>query len=85
MIHPSEAYRYLSETVVRHCETVVLGEVDYLTILESAAKAGLRGGILYDALHLHCAQKARCDRIYTFNLTDFVRLAPHLQDKITSP
>ena len=85
MIHPTEAYRYLMETVVPHCETVTLGEDDYLTILESAAKAGLRGGILYDALQLHCAEKARCDRIYTFNLTDFVRLAPHLQNKIVSP
>jgi len=85
MIHPTEAYRYLTETVVAHCETVTLGENDYLAILESAAKAGLRGGILYDAVQLHCAEKARCDRIYTFNLTDFVRLAPQLQNKIVSP
>ena len=85
MIHPTEAYRYLTETVVPHCETVTLAENDYLAILESAAKAGLRGGILYDALQLRCAEKGRCDRIYTFNLTDFVRLAPQLQNKIVSP
>jgi predicted nucleic acid-binding protein len=85
MIHPTEAYRYLTETVVPHCETVTLEEDDYLAILESAAKAGLRGGIVYDALQLRCAEKARCDRIYTFNLTDFVRLAPQLQNKIVSP
>ena len=85
MIHPTEAYRIITETVVRHCETIPLGESDYLAILETAARAGLRGGILYDAVHLHCAEKAHCDRIYTFNLRDFVRLAPQLQNKIASP
>lgn len=85
MITATEAYRYVTETVVPHCESVTLREGDYLSILESAAKAGLRGGILYDALQLYCAEKARCDRIYTFNLEHFVRLAPQLQDKIVSP
>lgn len=85
MIHPTEAYRYITESVVPHCETVSLQENDYLAMLESAAKAGLRGGILYDALQLRCAEKARSDRIYTFNLIDFVRLAPQLQDKIVCP
>jgi len=85
MIHPSEAYRYIKETVVVHCEIVSLQGNDYLAMLESAAKAGLRGGILYDALQLRCAEKARCDRIYTFNLADFARLSPQLQNKIVRP
>jgi predicted nucleic acid-binding protein len=85
MIHPTEAYLFVKETIVPHCETVSLQEKDYLGMLESAAKAGLRGAILYDALQLQCAEKARCDRIYTFNLSHFVRLAPQLQSKIVSP
>ena len=68
-----------------HCETVSLGEIDYLALLESVAKAGSRGGIVYDAIQLQCAVKAACDRIYTFNLKDFIRIAPQLQDKIMSP
>ena len=85
MIHPTEAYRYITESIVRHCEIVDLQKRDYLAMLESAAKAGLRGGIVYDLLQLQCAEKARCDRIYTFNLADFVRLAPQLQNKIGRP
>lgn len=85
MIHPTEAYRYITESIVRHCEIVDLQKRDYLAMLESAAKAGLRGGIVYDLLQLQCAEKARCDRIYTFNLADFVRLAPQLQNKIVRP
>ncbi|PYX34792.1 MAG: VapC toxin family PIN domain ribonuclease [Acidobacteria bacterium] len=85
MIQPTEAYRYLTESVVPHCETVSLGELDYLALLESVAKAGSRGGIVYDAIQLQCAVKAACDRIYTFNLKDFIRIAPQLQNKIMSP
>lgn len=85
MIHPTEAYRYALETVVKHCEVVILNEKDYLGMLESAAEAGLRGGILYDSLQLRCAEKSGCDRIYTFNISDFVRLAPRLGNKILRP
>jgi predicted nucleic acid-binding protein len=85
MVHPAEAYRFVSETVVSHCAVVTLSERDYLATLEAAAKAGLRGGIIYDALHLRCAEKARCDRIYTFNLSDFFQLAPHLGNRILRP
>src|SRR5260370_39571730 len=85
MFHPTEAYRFVSESIAGRCEVVSLVEKDYLATLESAAKAGLCGGILYDALQLRRAEKARCDRIYTFDISHFVRLAPHLGDKILRP
>jgi predicted nucleic acid-binding protein len=85
MVHPTEAYRFVSETIVGRCTVVCLVERDYLATLEAAAKTGLRGGVIYDALQLRCAQKARCDRIYTFNISDFVRIAPHLGKQIVRP
>jgi predicted nucleic acid-binding protein len=85
MVHPTEAYRLVSETIVGRCEVVSLSEKDYLATLAAAAKAGLRGGVIYDALHLRCAEKAGCDRIYTFNIADFVRIAPHLEKRIARP
>jgi len=85
MIRPTEAYRYVKEMIVEHCEVVILHEKDHLATLESAAQAGLRGGIVYDVLQLHCAEKARCDRIYTFNLSHFSRLAPHLGSRLLHP
>jgi predicted nucleic acid-binding protein len=85
MVHPSEAYRFVSETVVRRCEVVALGETDYLATVEATAKAGLPGGIIYDALQLRCAEKAKCDRVYTLNVSDFVRIAPQLAKQIVRP
>ena len=84
-IHPSEAYLFINETVLPHCEVVSLDSKDYLAILETAVKAALRGGVVYDALQLRCAEKSRCDRIYTFNHAHFLRLAPTLRDKISQP
>jgi predicted nucleic acid-binding protein len=85
MFHPTEAYRFVSETIVGNCAVVHLVEKDHLATLEAAAKAGLRGGAIYDALQLRCAEKARCDRIYTFNISNFVRIAPHLGKQIVRP
>jgi len=43
------------------------------------------GGKVYDALLIECARAAACDRIYTFNRTDFERLAPDLQRAVAVP
>ena len=85
MIHPTEALRFIKESILGHCEVVSLHERDYVALLTSAASAGVRGSAFYDALQLHGAEKAGCDRIYTFNVNDFVRLAPQLQARIVRP
>jgi len=85
-VHPAEAGRFLEDNILPHFELVTLSPDDYKQVLSTSAKAGLVGGVVFDALHLHCAQKAACDRIYTFNVKDFRALAPNeLQDKITAP
>ncbi len=44
------------------------------------------GGVVFDALHPHSAQKAGCERVYTFNVEDFRSLAPSgFADKIAAP
>lgn len=85
-VHPSEAGRFLDENVLPYFELIPLSVNDYKTVLRSCTAAGLIGGIVYDRLHLHAAEKANCDRIYTFNIKDFRALAsPELAGKITAP
>jgi len=85
-VHPAEAGRFLEDNITPHFELVTLSSDDYKEVLIASAKAGLIGGLVYDALHLHCARKAECDRIYTFNVKDFRALAADdLQDKISAP
>ena len=41
-------------------------------------------GVVYDALHLIAAERAGCQRIYTYNLAHFNRLKP-LGITVTAP
>jgi predicted nucleic acid-binding protein len=85
-VHPAEAGRFLEDNVTPHFELVTLSADDYKEVLNASAKAGLVADVVYDALHLHCARKSGCERIYTFNVKDFRALAADdLIDKITAP
>lgn len=85
-VHPAEAGRFVEDNILPHFELVTLSPDDYKGVLNACAKAGLIGGVVFDALHLHSAHKAGCERIYTFNVKDFRALAPdELQDKISAP
>jgi predicted nucleic acid-binding protein len=85
-IHPIVANRLLAESVYPYIETVAYSESDYRTVIASTANAGHAGGMIFDALHLWAAQKANCERIYTFNVKHFRMLAPEeLARKITAP
>ncbi len=85
-VHPAEAGRFLEDNIIPYFELVALSSDDYKEVLNASAKAGLVGGMVYDALHLQCARKVGCDRIYTLNVKDFRTLATDdLEDKISAP
>ena len=85
-VHPVEAGRFLDDNVLPYFELIALSASDYKAVLRSCAVSGLIGGMVFDALHLHSAQKAGCERVYTFNVKDFRALAPSgLADKIAAP
>jgi predicted nucleic acid-binding protein len=85
-VHPAEAGRFLTENILPYFELIALSANDYKVVLRSCASSGLIGGVVFDALHLHSAQKAGCDRIYTLNVRDFRLLAPaDLANKIAAP
>jgi len=65
---------------------VCLDEKEYTDVVREAATAGLTGGRIHDAVHLRCARKMTCRRIYTFNLAAFRAIAPpDLEDLISTP
>ena len=85
-IHPVEAARIVIENILPHVEVVSLGKEDYLETLNTMASGGWIGAKIYDALLLRCAARCAAERIYTFNLEDFKKLAPAgLQEKICAP
>ena len=49
---------------------------DYATLVREAAKSGIQGGTIHDAVLLKSAAKSQVGRIYTLNLRHFKAVAP---------
>ncbi len=73
------------DDLTRNISLVSMDGDDYLTIITSAARNGIRGGAVYDAIHMYAAQKAQADNIYTLNEKDFIRVMPELAGKVRQP
>jgi len=85
-LYPSEAWQIIEEMILPHMELVTLSPKEYQDVVRRCAAGGWAGGRIHDAVHLRCAQKAGCDRIYTFNVKDFRALASSdLVGKISAP
>jgi predicted nucleic acid-binding protein len=85
-LYPSEAWEIIERTILPHMDLIALSAKEYREVVLRCAASGWAGGKIHDAVHLHCAQKANCDRIYTFNVKDFRALAPAgFAEKIAAP
>ena len=72
-ILPHEARTIILDGLVSILEIVSLDQVDYLVAVKMVSTLGLSSGAVYDALHLRCAEKEKCERIYTYNTEHFGR------------
>lgn len=85
-VYPLEAWQLLDESVLPHFTLITLTAREYTGLVRQCAREGWTGGRVYDVIHLSCAEKAHCDRIYTLNLRQFLEMAPAaLQGKICLP
>ncbi len=85
-VYPSEAWQIIDQSFLPHLGIVALSAKEYQRVVKGCAANGWAGGRVYDAIHLQCAQKLDCDRIYTFNVKDFRALAPEsLEEKVCAP
>lgn len=85
-IYPAEAWQIIDSMILPHLKLVTLDAKEYQDTVRTCAIQGWTGGKVHDAVHLRCAKKAKCDRIYTFNLRDFRALASDdLRNRITQP
>ena len=73
---PSEAASIIDANVIRFFRLEPVTAAMYQRAVAACAQRGLPG-----VIHLAAA----CDRIYTFNRTDFELLAPDLQPAIAAP
>jgi len=75
-ILPAEARQLVEESLLERLTAVPLTRNDYVDALRRVADGGFASGVVYDALHVCCAERIPVDRILTSNLSDFERLRP---------
>ena len=80
-----QASTLIADNIVKHFSIVALTGKEYSELTLKLGQNNITGGRAYDVLHLTCAEKCRADRIYTFNVRDFIPLAGQLAGKITAP
>ena len=80
-----QASTLIADNIVKHFSVVALTGKEYSELSLKLGQNNIVGGKAYDVLHLTCAEKCGADRIYTFNVRDFVQLAGQLRNIITTP
>ncbi len=81
---PADAARVVAHTAKR-LKAIALTATEYVEAIDGLARLGHSGGMIYDALILGCARKAKARRIYTLNPRHFRLIAPDLAQKILEP
>jgi hypothetical protein len=65
--------------LIPHLEVCDLDSGETLQCLQNAKSGGIRGGRVHDYLHAMAAVKAECERVYTYNVSDFEGLSKELE------
>jgi predicted nucleic acid-binding protein len=84
-ITPNMARLLLQENVEKYATIITLNATDYLALIKRMETLGLSGGVIYDALILRAAEKAKANKLLTLNQRDFLRLCPEHESFIISP
>ena len=75
-IQPTEARAMVNDGLSAKLSVLELSALLYRRAIDRVAARGLASGAVYDALQLVCAEEASCQRLHTYNLGHFLRLAP---------
>jgi predicted nucleic acid-binding protein len=81
----ASAARLIEESVVPYVQAQTLGGKDMLAALAECHARGVRGGAIYDWLHLAAARKAGAEVLITLDLRDFRSLARPGDPRIEAP
>ena len=66
-----EVARAIERTILPRVSTVNLTSAEHLAAIREAQSRGVRGGAIYDYLHLVAARKIGAERLYTLDVDDF--------------
>ena len=70
--------------ILEHLSIVALTTDEYVLAIQEAARDGVAGATIYDALLARCATKAQADVIYTWNVKHFQQF-PEIRSRVRTP
>ncbi|MDP3829949.1 MAG: PIN domain-containing protein, partial [Ignavibacteriaceae bacterium] len=83
-ITPIIAKQLIENNVKNIAKTIYLTDEDAFKIVDKMFDSNFSGGIIYDAIVVECALKAKVDEILTLNSKDFLRLTDKISIKVTT-
>lgn len=72
---PSVALKTLTESFLSRTTIIILSAEEYIEVVKNAAKSGITGGAIHDAIIAQCARKGGATKILTLNYRHFIRFA----------
>jgi predicted nucleic acid-binding protein len=75
---PNVAAASLIESFARVIMLKDISTAIYLSVISQAQKRGVQGGLIYDAIHAEMARRNGVRLLITYNVTNFVHVAPDL-------
>lgn len=76
-IAPADAARMVDD-LAKALRIETLPATAYQPLISVAPAKGIRGGMIYDALHAQTARNSGCSEIHTLNVSHFKHVAPDL-------
>jgi predicted nucleic acid-binding protein len=81
----ASAARLIEESVLPYVDPIVLTGRELMRCLAECEARGVRGGAIYDMLHLEAARKSRADALITLDLRNFQALTRIGDPRIDGP
>jgi predicted nucleic acid-binding protein len=82
---PGDAARIIEANVFGRMEVVQLASAEMMRVLADCRGRGVRGGGVYDFLHIAAARRAGAEVLFTLNARHFAAFAPDLAAVIREP
>jgi predicted nucleic acid-binding protein len=79
------AARLLKETILPRVTVISLDNEEIVAALNDTRKHGVRGGAIYDYMHVLAARKAGVEAIKTLNMSDFMAITQHGGPEVRLP
>src|SRR3972149_832513 len=83
-ITPIIAKQLIENNIKNMAKTIYLPDEDSFKIVDKMCNSNFSGGIIYDAIIVGCALKAKVDEILTLNSKDFLHLTDETSIKVST-